>query len=115
MRGAPGRCRARGLWWSVIHHKLSPGDLARLRDARPQYQWAPLSAVVDEYMQLASDAVSEPLSTGAIAGYCRNPDVAAGGMEAYAGDPHIVRRVLNGQLYPPTRGACSPALALLAF
>ena len=112
---ALGRSCVAGMWWSVVHNKLSPADLSRLREAWPQFQWAPLVTVIGEYALQASDSVPEPLSTGAIAGYCRHPGVAAGLMEAYATDAYIVRRVLNGQVYPPARGGCSPALALLAF
>ena len=103
------------MWWSVLNNKLKPSDLELLRVAWPQFQWTSLATVVGEYARLASDTVPEPLSTGAIAGYCRNGDVAAALMEAYAADPHIVRRILNGQTYPPVRGGCPPSLALLAF
>ena len=103
------------MWWSVVHNKLKPGDLALLREAWPQYQWSPLAAVVAEYSHAITETCPEPLLTRSVAACCRHETVRDCLVAAYEVDPFIVRRILNGQAYPPTRGECPPALALLPF
>ena len=85
-----GSSRARSLWWSVIHNKLSPGDLTRLRDAWPQFQWVPLTAVVTEYSQAITETCPEPLLTRSVAASCRHEVVGSCLVEAYEADPYVI-------------------------
>ena len=103
-----GSSRARGLWWSVVHNKLKPGDLDLLREAWPQFQWVPLTAVVTEYGQAISEACPEPLLTRSVAACCRHAGLGECLVEAYEADSFVVRCILNRQTFPPTRGECPP-------
>ena len=75
----------------------------------------PLTAVVTDYSQAIIEACPEPLLTRSVAACCRHAGLGACLVEAYEADPFVVRRILNRQAFPPTRGECAPALALLPF
>ena len=104
-----------GMWWTVVHNKLGASDLARLREAWPQFVWEPLVSVIGSYSAALSPAHPEPIPTLRIVTHCRHAGVAAALGEAYRADPFVVRRILNGRASPPSHGECTPAMALVAF
>ena len=104
-----------GMWWSVVHNKLGANDLARLREAWPQFAWEPLCSVIGSYTAAPTAARLEPILTTSIVAHCRHAGVAAALGEAYRADPFVVRRILNGRASPPSHGECAPAMALVAF
>ena len=75
----------------------------------------PLTAVVTDYSQAIIEACPEPLLTRSVAACCRHAGLGECLVEAHEADPFVIRRILNGQAFPPTRGECAPALALLPF
>jgi hypothetical protein len=103
-----------GLWWSVLHGKLSPSDIGHLQAAWPQYLWDPLATVVDGYCSDCLGGVTDPLPLPALLEAYAERSRALALETAAAADPAIVRRVINGAAYPPSAGG-SKQLALLSF
>ena len=93
-----------GMWFSVAKGLISNDGLQLLRDVASEYLWCPLRDVLEAYFTLGSAPGVHADEEEFIASLLRAhgwPAAAEALSAALRKDPFYLRRVANGDVWPP--------------